>query len=130
MRPFLPPRARGVNTTHLFTDGFVPYLKSRRNSALSFVHLQASEPLKKAEEYIRRQIDGGLPVAFLMLKNNRPELKDYVWHWFIVNGYKIDDDLSMWVKTATYGECHWFLLQHLWCTDYPEKGGIVLPTIL
>ena len=52
-------------------------------------------------------------------------MEDYVWHWYIINGYEQFDNTLM-VKTVTYGKWRWFDLAILWDTGKSPKGGLII----
>ncbi|MBQ1467835.1 MAG: hypothetical protein IIZ27_05090, partial [Solobacterium sp.] len=86
-----------------------------------------SEPYEKAAEVLAQQIDQGYPVPVLILRHKEPSLEDYVWHWFLINGYDQDDETdTILVKAITYSEYEWLDLRILWDTGYDNKGGLVL----
>ena len=80
MKPYLKPRVNGVNKTSLFTEGFGKYLRDVGEDNLMMEELSGTESLEKAEDFIRRQIDSGYPVPYLMLKHKKECYKDFVWH--------------------------------------------------
>ena len=43
---------------------------------------------QEAAEAIRGQIDHSCPIPYLLLKHKNLELDDYVWHWFMLTGYR------------------------------------------
>ena len=106
---------------------------------LNMSGLSGHAPLSDAAALVRRQIDAGLPVPMLILMHQAPQLKDFVWHWFLLTGYDLPDAVDtaddavdgaaptsdMLVQTATYGESQWFPLSLLWDTGSPERGGLV-----
>ena len=52
-------------------------------------------------------------------------MDDFVWHWYILNGYEEFEDTFM-VKTVTYGTWRWLDLKMLWTTGHQRKGGLIL----
>ena len=62
---------------------------------------------------------------YYLYSNSNPDMEDYVWHWYIINGYEAFADSFM-VKTVTYGTWRWFDLAVLWDTGYERKGGLIL----
>ena len=54
-------------------------------------------------------------IPCLTLLHQHPSMEDYVWHWYIINGYEQFDNTLM-VKTVTYGTWRWFDLATLWDT--------------
>lgn len=61
----------------------------------------------------------------LILNHKNRALKDYVWHWFLINGYEEKDGTLM-VKAVTYSNYQWLDLRKLWDTGYANKGGFIL----
>jgi hypothetical protein len=79
----------------------------------------------KAAETVKSQIDQGFPVPTLILNHRDRALKDYIWHWFLINGYE-ECDNTLLVKTVTYSGYVWLDLQKLWDTGYSNRGGLIL----
>ena len=77
------------------------------------------------QKIICRQIDAGYPLPCLLLKHHVAELKAYVWHWFILNGYEIRGG-NFFVKAVSYGIGRWINFATLWGTGYERKGGLIL----
>ncbi len=89
------------------------------------MRLGGSVPYETAAATVKKQIDEGYPIPTLILNHKDRSLKDYVWHWFLINGYD-DKDGTMMVKTVTYSGFQWFDLRIMWDTGYNNKGGLVL----
>lgn len=173
MKPYLRPRAGGINRLDLYIHGFSAYLRGRAESQREGVRSdkqnaedQAAEgkplrmlrmdefsgrrPVDEAWDAVVRQIDRGFPVPMLVLRHQNPEMKDFVWHWFLLIGYSdetempectgvpVSPDVSNSVescqtnrpkrqaKAVTYGESVWVDFDGLWDTGYEEKGGLVI----
>ena len=124
MKPYLRPRVNGVNRLWMFTEGFENYLKDIGENGLKMRELPGREDFRKAELFIRQQIDNGYPVPYLMLRHRKAYYKDFVWHWFLCYGYEEREE-GLWITVATYGESYTFLLKDLWDTGYEEKGGLI-----
>lgn len=124
MKPYLRPRVSGVNKLWLFTEGFGNYLSDVGERRISMEELAGTEDLRTAEDFIKRHIDSGYPVPYLLLRHKDEHFKDFVWHWFLCYGYEEKAD-GMWITAATYGRSHSFLLKDLWATGYKEKGGLI-----
>ena len=61
----------------------------------------------------------------LILKHKNHIMEDYVWHWFLINGYEeIDNKFK--VKLVTYGKYEWKDLEDVWNTGYTKKGGLII----
>ena len=139
MKPYLRPRWSGINTLEIYMDGFRNYLEDCGINNVIMSGLSGHAPLSDAAALVRRQIDAVLPVPMLILMHQAPQLKDFVWHWFLLTGYDLPDAVDtaddavdgaaptsdMLVQTATYGESQWFPLSLLWDTGSPERGGLV-----
>ena len=124
MKPYLRPRREGVNRLELYIDGFEQYLADRREENITLAGFDGTASLEEAKAAIRTQLDSEMPIPYLLLKHKDPQLKDFVWHWFLLVGYEEFEDVFM-VKTATYGEYLWMDFENLWDTGYAEKGGFI-----
>ena len=122
MKPYLRPRINGVNRLYMFREGFGRYLEDIGESRITMKELSGEESFGAAEQFIREQIDAGMPVPYLMLRHKKAYYKDFVWHWFLCYGYEERPD-GIWIRVATYGEASEFSLRDLWDTGYEEKGG-------
>ena len=89
------------------------------------MRLDGSEPYETAAATVKKQIDEGYPIPTLILNHKDRSLKDYVWHWFLINGWD-DSEHAFMVKAVTYGSCAWLDLRELWDTGYERRGGFVL----
>lgn len=125
MKPYLRPRLEGIKTLELFIDGFRKYLADVGESNIQLEEFSGEMPAHKAKDIIRKQIDLGIPIPYLLLKHKNVNFEDYVWHWFLLVGYE-EYENEFYVKTATYGHYDWFSLDELWKTGYQEKGGMII----
>ena len=125
MKPYLSPRMTGIDRLEIYIDGYAQYLHERGETRLSMTPLNGTEPYELARETIIRQIDQGYPVPTLVLNHRNKAFQDYVWHWFLINGYDITDDTFL-VKAVTYSKYEWLNLSELWDTGYERRGGFVL----
>ncbi len=157
MKPYLRPRAGGINRLEKYMRGFNAYLRGREEGRTVGRHLRMDgfsgrETADAAWQAVMKQIDGGFPVPVLILRHKDPELKDFVWHWFLLIGYDGGGDAGEGcdaaacgdacssgqtsnsvehchcrkVKAVTYGEWAWVDFDRLWDTGHEEKGGLVL----
>ena len=124
MKPYLRPRVNGVNKLWMFKEGFGNYLSDMGEHFLQMEEFPGTEDCRGAETFIRRHIDRGYPVPYLMLRHKKEYYKDFVWHWFLCYGYEERSD-GLWITVATYGERTVFHLNDLWDTGYEEKGGLI-----
>ena len=125
MKPYLSPRMTGIDRLEIYIDGYAQYLHERGETRLSMTPLNGTEPYELARETIIRQSDQGYPVPTLVLNHRNKAFQDYVWHWFLINGYDITDDTFL-VKAVTYSKYEWLKLSELWDTGYERRGGFVL----
>ena len=87
--------------------------------------LEGQTPYEKAEEAVEAQIQAGWPIPCLTLKHKEPAYDDYVWHWYMLTGYKKEAGHFS-VKAVTYGGARWLDFRGLWDTGYEKKGGLIL----
>lgn len=126
MKPYLRPRVGGVNKLCIYTEGLGRYFREVGESRLTLEEFSGERTERDARNAITAQIDRGFPLPFLTLKHKNPALSDYVWHWFLLGGYRQGPNGDLQVKVITYGHEHWLSLAALWDTGYKEKGGMVL----
>ena len=137
MEEYLWPRWTGIDKLSIFVDGYSKYLKDRGVTCIGMDTLDGSETYEKAAATVIRQIDSGYPIPTLILNHKDRTLRDYVWHWFLINGYDRADeapqandsertDDTLLVKAVTYSGYQWLDLRRLWDTGYDHKGGLIL----
>ncbi|MCD8241449.1 MAG: hypothetical protein LUD73_03375, partial [Lachnospiraceae bacterium] len=61
----------------------------------------------------------------LLIMHHAPDFKDYQWHWFLQNGYRLKEG-SLQVKDVTYSAAEWLDFDRLWDTGRSRKGGLIL----
>lgn len=125
MEKYLWPRMSGIDRLDIYADGYSKYLRDRGVTCISMDLLEGNSSYEEAERAVRKQTDDGYPVPMLILNHRNRALKDYVWHWFLINGYEERDDTLM-VKAVTYSSYQWLDLRRLWDTGYANKGGLIL----
>ena len=125
MEPYLRPRWTGIDRLDIYIDGFSKYLHDHDINDISLSPWSGERNLEDTKTIIKQQIDQGWPIPCLTLKHTHPAMDDYVWHWYIINGYEQFDNTLM-VKTVTYGTWRWFDLATLWDTGNSPKGGLIL----
>lgn len=128
MEKYLWPRMSGIDKLEIYVNGYAKYLQDRGVTDIKMDTLDGNEPYEAAAETVMRQIDAGYPIPTLILNHKDRSLKDYVWHWFLINGYNEKYGTLM-VKAVTYSGFQWLDLQKLWDTGYRNKGGLVLYSI-
>jgi hypothetical protein len=124
MKPYLSPRAGGVDRVETYIDGYAKYLRDRGETRLHMTPLPGTEPCAAAQEAITWQIDHGYPIPLLILRHRDKKYADYVWHWFLLNGYDDTADAFR-VKAVTYGSYAWLDFGGLWNTGFGKRGGLV-----
>ena len=125
MKSYLQPRETGIKDLDTYIRGGEIDIEDSFADDIVLEGVPGTVECGRAAELIRSQIDSGMPVPYLMLKNRHREFDFFEWHWFIVNGYEIRDS-RFYIKTATYGKADWLDFEKLWDTGFDEKGGFVL----
>ncbi|MBQ3356087.1 MAG: hypothetical protein IJG45_03105 [Oscillospiraceae bacterium] len=125
MKPYLSPRPSGIDRLELYMDGYAQYLHDRGETRLTMTPLHGTAPYEAARDAVVRQIDQGYPIPTLVLNHRNRQLRNYVWHWFLLNGYDASADAFL-VKAVTYGSFEWLDLKKLWDTGHERRGGFVL----
>ncbi len=125
MKPYLSPRMSGIDRLDIYIDGYSDYLRDKGETRLTMSALNGGEPCEKAREAVVSQINLGCPVPTLILNHRDKAYADYVWHWFLINGYDDNGDDFL-VKAVTYSGYRWLSLERLWNTGYQRRGGFVL----
>ena len=125
MKPYLSPRPGGVDRVETYIDGYADYLRDHGETKLHMTPLQGTEPFSVAQEAVIRQINHGYPIPMLILRHRDKKYADYVWHWFLLNGYDDTGDAFL-VKAVTYSAYAWLDFGELWNTGFSKRGGLVL----
>ncbi len=125
MRPYLSPRRTGIDRLEIYIDGYAQYLRDRGETRLSMAPLHGTEPYEAAERAVVQQVDRGYPLPTLVLNHRSKAFRDYVWHWFLINGYDRTENGFL-VKAVTYSKYEWLDLRELWDTGHKRRGGFVL----
>ena len=125
MEPYLYPRWSGVDKPEIYLDGYGKFLRDHHVDELKLSAWSGEKNFDDTREIVRRQIDAGYPIPCLTLNHQSPLLADYVWHWFILNGYEIRGE-KFFVRAVSYGLGRWFDLATLWHTGHQRKGGLIL----
>ena len=124
MKPYLSPRMSGIDRLDIFIDGYSEFLRDRGETRLTMKTLDGTEPYEAAQEAVKQQINQGYPIPTLILNHRNKALDDYVWHWFLINGY--DDTDGFLVKAVTYSKYEWLDFHKLWDTGHTKRGGLIL----
>jgi len=124
MMPYLRPRMMGINKLETYIDGFKKFLVKRGITQINFTAWHGEENISDTITKVKSTLDAGFPIPCLTLEHKNPDLKLYVWHWFLFTGY--DDADKFFVKVTTYGESKTIDLAELWDTGFETKGGLIL----
>ena len=125
MKPYLPPRYGGIDTMDIYMEGVNSFLADRGEQNITLTPFDGEEPYEAARAAVVKQIDAGYPVPTLTLKHSAPAMADYVWHWYLITGYRYEYGTDL-VKVVTYGTWRWLAFDMLWNTGYSRKGGLIL----
>lgn len=151
MKPYLKPRMTGINRLDIYTEGFGRYLADRGAAGIRLEEYPCRVPWEVAAARLEDWLDGGAPVPMLVLNNQDPALKDFVWHWFILAGIRTEEPEGGTAGTGTaesgaaeneafeapggrgrtlvqvvsYGETVWLDFRKLWESGYEDRGGLV-----
>ncbi len=125
MKRYLHPGFRGVTRLSMFTDAMAKFMADKGCGGITAAALEGHLSEKEAEKCIIHQIDADLPVPCLVLDHKTFYHDDYVWHWFLLNGYDRSGRVFR-VKAVSYGTWKWFTLSDLWNTGCEKKGGLIL----
>ena len=131
MKEYLHPRWSGIDKPEIYVEGYTHFLKNKGED-VGMAILPGTADEREAEERIMEQIEKNLPVPILILNHEDPAMDDYVWHWFLLIGYRYEGkdafsaDSHFQVQTLTYSEAKWEDFHDLWNTGREAKGGIIL----
>ena len=131
MKEYLHPRWCGIDKPEIYVEGFTRFLEDK-GEKVTMTILPGTADEGETEEWIMEQIEKDLPVPILILNHENPAMEDYVWHWFLLIGYRYDGDNALaeegrfQVQTLTYSEAKWVDFRSLWNTGREAKGGIIL----
>lgn len=129
MKPYLKPRAGGIDRLETYIEGYARYLADLGNEDGRSLHMEPLDgetDVEEAKAAVRRQIDKGLPVPYLLLYHkDKKQFGDFTWHWFLLTGYEERED-RFYVTAATYGAATRLDFEEMWDTGYEKKGGMVL----
>ena len=121
MQPYLRPRWTGIDRLDIYIDGFGKFLSERGESSIELLPFDGNQNLQSARSVIQNRLSDGWLIPCLTLHHKSPRLRDYVWHWYLING--LDGDR---VRAVSYGVGRWFELSEWWATGFERKGGLIL----
>lgn len=125
MKPYLKPRFKGIDSLEIYLNGYSKYLKDNNITNINLCGLSQDKPVNDAKQAIIQYIDQDYVIPFLLLRHNNYQFKDFIWHWFLIIGYKIENDI-FYIKVSTYSREHWFKLEDIWDSGFKQKGGLIL----
>jgi len=125
MKPYLSPRMTGINRLNIYREGLSGYFRDAGDNSLTMTEFAGGRSADEAVRAVKKQIGNGFPVPFLTLKHRDPAFSEYVWHWYLLTGWKETDGCFL-VRAVTYGAGEWLDLKRLWDTGYSQKGGMIL----
>lgn len=117
MKPYLRPRLKGISSTEIYVNGVRSYLDSVGCKNLSLSGCDNVSDTAETEKIITSQLEKGYPLPCLTLGNGHRDMKDFVWHWYMVTGYE-SMGTETYVNAVSYGGERRLRLSHLW-----QKGG-------
>lgn len=123
MKPYLRPRWTGIDRLDIYIDGFGKFLRERGEHSIEMLPFDGGRSLYSAQLIIRQQLDAGWLIPCLTLNHIDPRLRDYVWHWFLINAC---EENPFRVKLVSYGVGRWIDLASLWNTGFERKGGLII----
>ena len=124
MKPYLKPRFSGIDKLSIYIEGFGRYLSDRSFDNVRLAGFDGHESYSAARAFIKERIDAGYPIPYLNLRHKDPAFSDFVWHWFLITGYAVFNEVFM-VKAVSYGEYVWLDFGRLWNTGFSRKGGMI-----
>ena len=129
MKPYLKPRAGGIDRLETYIEWYARYLADLGNEDGRSLHMEplhVETDVEEAKAAVRRQIDRGLPIPYLLLYHkDKKQFGDFTWHWFLLTGYE-EREGRFYVTAATYGAATRLDFEEMWDTGYEKKGGMVL----
>lgn len=128
MEDYLWPRLTGINKLSIYVNGYVKYLRDAGEYRVDVGEFSGDHTYEEAAEKVKEQIDSGLPIPFLTLMHKDTRFSDYVWHWYLVNGYDETQE-GLKVKAVTYSGYKWLDLKRLWNTGCKPTGGMIIYTV-
>jgi len=123
MKPYLKPRFRGITKLSIYTEGFGRYLRDV-DSDLKLKGFEGDNSYEDAALFVKKQIDKGILIPYLLLKHTNAIFDEIEWHWFVLTGYEEKEE-DLLVQIATFGKAMTVSLRDLWNTGYTTKGGMI-----
>lgn len=131
MFKYVWPKYRGLPSLDYFEECYNDYAKTV-NFKPKYEKLDEAESYEAAEAFVKKNIDEGYPIGYLLLEHESRLVFDITWHWFTVTGYEETGD-GIDVIFGTWGERCRLPLRHLWNKGNPEKpvmedeeGGLIV----
>ena len=121
MKPYLRPRWTGIDRLDIYIDGFEKFLRERGETSIEMLPFDGNKNLHSARIVIQNQLDAGWLIPCLTLNHRNFRLRDYVRHWFLINGFDGER-----VRSVSYGVGRWVEFAALWNTGFERKGGLII----
>ncbi len=113
------PKYRGLPSLDYFIECYDEYLDSVGHK-VCYDRLDETASYKEAELFLKKHIDEGYPIAFLLLHHEHRLVYDITWHWFTLTGYE-DTPHGLDVIFSTFGEKCRIPFKILWERGNPER---------
>lgn len=123
MFKYIHPGIGGLTSIDKFERMFRRYTEAA-NVPIIFEKLDGHAELPRAKAFVKRAIDEGAPVMYLMLKHSDPAFDEFEWHWFNLTGYETCGD-GMQTAFATWGKKCTFDFVRAWDTGKFFRGGML-----
>lgn len=125
MKPYLRPRIQGITNLNIYVRGLSKYLNKFGTDNIEIIGFSGLNSEENAIAEIKKKLNQGLVIPYLLLRHKNPQFSHLTWHWFIIIGYE-ERAGEFFVKVVTYGRCSWLPFCDLWETGYKKKGGMIL----
>ncbi len=90
MYTYMKPGAFGYPYAKKFGRQFIKFCK--KHGVKAEFKFCGRFKRKKAFDFVKESIDGGNPVALLILFHRAQELEEDNWHWVTITGYMVDGE--------------------------------------
>ncbi|MEI6101604.1 MAG: hypothetical protein WCP73_07175 [Eubacteriales bacterium] len=123
---YVTPGFMGMSSIKRFKRCFLEYACAA-GADVRLTLLGGEAHVDEAKSFVKRAMDAGYCVLYLLLTHKDKELDEFTWHWFTLTGY-VDIGESMQVDFATWGNKHSFDFDRMWNTGTLSHGGMVVIT--
>lgn len=99
---YMPPSpALGIPYLQRFIQSFLRYAQDC-GVPFRYRDMRRLHSWEQGFAFVRQAVDGGHPVALLILRHSDPEFFEDTWHWVTISGY-VDDPVSPKVIYSNFG---------------------------